>query len=130
MLAELLGAFAVDVSHFTQRFQRRLHGFIEPETIDIQAADLKAGMAGQDITDGLMPFTHAILDRGELRELALPVGEISKRLQFAILVEITIVAAFQVLDATAGQGKTCLIPEFWVAAALVVLVSILEVGVS
>jgi hypothetical protein len=75
-----------------------LNSLIEAETVDIQTRDLKAGMPSDDIADRLVPFTQAVLHRGELRKLTLPVREITECLQFSVLIEIAIVATLQIFD--------------------------------
>jgi hypothetical protein len=77
------------------------------------------------LRDERLPLTQTVLYRGKLGELTLPVWEDTKRLDIAILVEITVVAS----DLSDVPDVAVFEVECGVLARIVVRVVVVKVGV-
>lgn len=87
-------------------------------------------MSCDDIADRCVPFTQAILNRGKLCELTLPVREIPECLEFSVLIKIAIMATSEVFNSTGCQRVPRLVPEFGIVARFIPIVPKLEIGIS
>ena len=76
------------------------------------------------------PFSEPVLDRGEFRELSLPVWEDSKSFYIAVLIEFTIITTFQLCLRLESHRVASFVPKPRVFARFIILISGFEIDVS
>ncbi|TLS22253.1 uncharacterized protein PpBr36_10072 [Pyricularia pennisetigena] len=95
VLAHLLGTLTHGGAPLGLRVERHLHGLVDTVAVKVQHLDGQARKYLEPRHDGRLPLAETVLDRGELGQLTLPVGEDTKRFDVSILVKVAVVAALE-----------------------------------
>ena len=83
---ETPGALPNVVAPIAQGVDRNLGGLVDPEAVNIKHGDGETGEMLDPLSHGWHPFSQAILDGGEFRQLTLPVRVDTKGFCVSILV--------------------------------------------